>query len=242
MRKTVFVYICLLAISAGHSQTNLDPNSVKILYPYGSTDSIMRTDCSWLLHAEDTLSAMRSVPVAFVKTNVLYDLVTCINLSVEIPLTKRLSIEGTFINPWWHSMKRHRTLQIRYFGLSPRYYIGKGNTPYSSFFAGITAGMAKYDLQWTLRGVQGTMWHVSPVIGYTHHISKRWKMEYSAAAGYVHTKYQKYTQKGDTPYGEIKVHDYPWVSHLLTTVVPTSLNVSLVYSINRRKEAAEYVY
>lgn len=62
-------------------------------------------------------------------------------------------------------------------------------------------------------------------------------MEYSASVGYVQTKYTKYTQTADTPYGEIKVRDYPWVSHVLRTVLPISLNVSIVYTIGKLKQA-----
>ena len=61
-------------------------------------------------------------------------------------------------------------------------------------------------------------------------------MEYSASVGFVHTKYQKYTQTPDTPYGEIKVKDYPWVSKVLNTVLPTSLNVSIVYTFTKLKQ------
>ena len=77
------------------------------------------------------------------------------------------------------------------------------------------------------------MWHISPTIGYTHYISKRWKMEYSASIGYIQTKYTKYTQVDETPYGIIKVRDYPWVSHVMRTVLPTSLNVSIVYTFTK---------
>ena len=76
--------------------------------------------------------------------------------------------------------------------------------------------------------------------GYSHHISKRWKMEYSASVGFVHTKYQKYTQTSDTPYGEIKVKDYPWVSKVLNTVLPTSLNVSIVYTFTKSKHIGHH--
>ena len=65
-------------------------------------------------------------------------------------------------------------------------------------------------------------------------------MEYSASVGFVHTKYQKYTQTDDTPYGEIKVKDYPWVSTVLNTVLPTSLNVSLVYTFTNTKQTQHH--
>ena len=172
-------------------------------------------------------------PILFVKTNLLYDLLTCVNASLEVPLTKKLTAEATYVNPWWRNTSNHKTLQIRYLGFTPRYYFTNCEKPYTSFYAGLTVGGGKYDLQWTRRGVQGSMWHISPTIGYTHYISKRWKMEYSASIGYIQTKYTKYTQVDETPYGIIKVRDYPWVSHVMRTVLPTSLNVSIVYTFTK---------
>lgn len=178
---------------------------------------------------------IKGYPVFFIKTNLLYDLLTFVNASVEIPVARNWTAEATLVYPWWRNTSRHKTVQMRYVAVTPRYYFKNPAKPYTSLFAGLTIGGGKYDLQWTRRGVQGSMWHISPVIGYSHHISKRWKMEYSASIGFVHTKYQKYTQTPDTPYGEIKVKDYPWTSKVLNTVLPTSLNVSLVYTFTRTK-------
>ena len=175
-------------------------------------------------------------PILFMKTNLLYDLLTVVNASVEVPITDRFTIEGTYVNPWWRDTSNHKTLQIRYGAITPRYYFMNTDEPYTSFFAGLTVGTGKYDLQWTRRGVQGTMWNVSPTFGYSHYIAKRWKMEYSASVGYLQTEYWKYTQVYDTQkYGTIKVKDYPWVSHTLKTVFPVSLNVSIVYTFNHTK-------
>ena len=178
-----------------------------------------------------------STPVLFVKTNLLYDLLTCVNVSVEMPLTKRLTAEATLIYPWWRSMRMHKTMQIRCVNITPRYYFSDADNPYTSFFTGLSVGGGIYDLQFTRRGVQGSMWHVSPVLGYTHYIGKRWKLEYSAAIGYLNTKYEKYTQVDDTRYGDIKVKDYPWVKTIRHTVFPTSLNVSLVYTFHKIKKS-----
>lgn len=177
-------------------------------------------------------------PVFFVKTNLLYDVLTFVNASVEIPITRKLTAEATLVYPWWRNTSRHKTVQMRYVAVTPRYYFKDTDEPYTSFFTGLTVGLGTYDLQWTRRGVQGSMWHVSPVFGYSHRIANRWKMEYSASLGFVHTKYTKYTQTSDTPYGEIKVKDYPWVKKVLNTVLPTSLNVSLVYTFTNTKQKA----
>ena len=179
-------------------------------------------------------------PFLFLKTNMLYDLLTFVNASVEVPFSEHLTAEATIVYPWWRDVARHKTIQMRYVTVTPRYYFSRDDMPYASLFAGLTIGGGEYDLQWTRRGVQGSMWHVSPVIGYSHYISKRWKLEYSASAGFVHTKYQKYTQTADTPYGEIKVKDYPWVNKVLSTVLPTSLNVSVVYTFGKTKKTQHH--
>lgn len=198
------------------------------------------TTNSLVTHDTTASIATKSLPLFWVKTNLLYDLLTFVNASVEIPLTKNITAEATLVYPWWRSTERHKTIQMRYVAVTPRYYFNNADRSYTSLFAGLTVGGGKYDLQWTRRGVQGSMWHVSPVIGYSHHISKRWKMEYSASVGFVHTKYQKYTQTADTPYGEIKVKDYPWVSKVLNTVLPTSLNVSIVYTFTKSKQIGHH--
>ena len=174
-------------------------------------------------------------PVLFVKTNLPYDLLTFVNVAVEVPLGRRFSVEAQYVNPWWNSVRKHRTIELRYVSLAPRYYFGKDGRRYSSLFAGLSAGWGKYDMQLTRHGVQGELWHVSPVFGYSHYIGRHWKMEYSVSAGYLHTDYHKYTQKSGTPYGDIKVHDYPWVSHTFRSVLPTSLGVSLVYAFHGNK-------
>ena len=198
------------------------------------------TTNSLVTHDTAASIATKSLPLFWVKTNLLYDLLTFVNASVEIPLTKNITAEATLVYPWWRNTSKHKTIQMRYVAVTPRYYFNNADRSYTSLFAGLTVGGGKYDLQWTRRGVQGSMWHVSPVIGYSHHISKRWKMEYSASVGFVHTKYQKYTQTSDTPYGEIKVKDYPWVSKVLNTVLPTSLNVSIVYTFTKSKQIGHH--
>ena len=233
------------AISSGNSAT--PSTQVEISEPPVGMEDVADTSSIQVIPAEsatrpeslpDTPGRKASLcrPYLFLKTNLLYDLLTFVNASVEVPLAKNITAEATLVYPWWRSTSRHKTIQMRYVAVTPRYYFSKDDMPYTSLFAGLTIGGGKYDLQWTRRGVQGSMWHVSPVIGYSHHISKRWKMEYSASVGFVHTKYQKYTQTPDTPYGEIKVKDYPWVSKVLNTVLPTSLNVSIVYTFTKLKQ------
>ena len=216
-----------------------------VLSPVAEADSVTQRDTAVALPKEtcvtDSLLPTRhpefrteeSRPILFVKSNLAYDLLSFINAAVEIPLGKNVSVEAAYVNPWWHSMRRHRTIQLRYLSVTPRYYFGRAD--YTSFFTGLSAGWGKYDLQLTRHGVQGELWHVSPVFGYVHQLARNWKMEYSVSVGYVQTEYRKYTQVSETPYGEIKVHDYPWVTHSFRSVLPTSVGVSLIYTLHRVK-------
>ena len=233
------------SISSGDSGT--PSTQVEISEPPAGTEDVADTSSIQVIPAEsatkpeslpDTprMKASPCRPCLFLKTNMLYDLLTFVNASVEVPFSEHLTAEATVVYPWWRDVSRHKTIQMRYVAVTPRYYFSKDDMPYASFFAGLTIGGGEYDLQWTRRGVQGSMWHVSPVIGYSHYISQRWKIEYSASVGFVHTKYQTYTQTADTPYGEIKVKDYPWVKKVLNTVLPTSLNVSVAYTLGKTKK------
>ena len=81
-------------------------------------------------------------PYLFLKTNLLYDLLTFVNASVEVPLTKNITAEATLVYPWWRSTSRHKTIQMRYVAVTPRYYFNNADRSYTSLFAGLTVGGA----------------------------------------------------------------------------------------------------
>lgn len=179
-------------------------------------------------------------PLMFVKSNLVYDLLTAVNVSVEVPIRRQWSLGATLIYPWWRKTKWHKTMQLRYVALSSRYYWLGSTTTDRSAFVGLTAGGGKYDFQPTRRGVQGDVWHVSGVVGGVRRLSRGWRLEYAASAGYVQTDYTKYAQTSGTPYGTIKVKDYPWGSRRLRTVLPTSVELSIVYEIDTKTKRGRY--
>ncbi len=46
------------------------------------------------------------------KTNLLADAATIINIGIEAPISRRWSVEGNFYAPWWRSTKKEFTLQM----------------------------------------------------------------------------------------------------------------------------------
>lgn len=184
--------------------------------------------------------ARRWRPMLLVKTNLVYDMLTAVNVSVEVPIVRRWSAQATLIHPWWRKTKWHKTLQMRYVALQPRYYFTGSQTTDRSLFVGLNVGVGHYDFQLTRRGVQGDGWHVSPVVGGVKRLTRHWRLEYAASAGYVQTDYTQYTHTSGTPYGTIKVKDYPWGSKRLRTVVPTSIELSLVYVMGRKTRGGHH--
>ncbi|MGL5228744.1 MAG: DUF3575 domain-containing protein, partial [Bacteroidales bacterium] len=60
-------------------------------------------------------------PVAL-KTNLLFDAVTALNLEVEVPVAKRFSIAGEWIFPWWLWENKQNCLEVLSGNLEARYW------------------------------------------------------------------------------------------------------------------------
>ena len=78
------------------------------------------TTNSLVTHDTAASIATKSYPLFWVKTNLLYDLLTFVNASVEIPLTKNITAEATLVYPWWRDTSRHKTVEMRYVAVTPK--------------------------------------------------------------------------------------------------------------------------
>jgi len=178
-----------------------------------------------------------------IKTNLLFDLATLINLEVEFPIGDRWSIAGEFISPWWHLPDKNITIDMQHAGLEGKYWLGnrERRSILTGFYTGVHVGAGQYDFQLggDGTGIQGeTMLQAGLSFGYAHRISNRFRLEYGLGVGYIRSNYRKYMPVYDTPqYGDIKVIEYPWEEETLSWIGPTKLKVSLVFMIGgtRRK-------
>ncbi len=181
-----------------------------------------------------------SRPILSLRSNLLIDLLSTLNVSVEAPLAPRWSISAEYINPWWRSWNSAFTWQIESLYFDVRYWLGyRGSHNYMSGWAvGLYAGTGCYDLEpFTDRGVQGEYSDFGLTLSYAHNLgdSRHWLMEYTVGLGYVTTHYRHYyTATDQDGYGNIKVHDYPWSEETMRSVMPTRLAVTLLYLINVR--------
>ncbi|MEG2755202.1 MAG: DUF3575 domain-containing protein [Mucinivorans sp.] len=177
-------------------------------------------------------------PILAIKTNLLYDALTALNLELELPIGRHWSIAGQVIFPWWKSNSANMTLQLFTASIQGRYWFGERThrEPLTGWNIGLYVGGGLFDVQpFTPRGVQGEFFIAAGLsAAYAHSIGNNLRLEYSLGVGYMQTNYRRYTMTRDTRYGDIKVWDYPWQTNRHRWFGPTKLEVSLVWLINSR--------
>lgn len=139
---------------------------------------------------------MERHPLFAVKTNLLFDAASALNVEVEIPIGKRWSVAAEYVFPWWLYEKKQKALESLGGTLEGRYWFGNrdNKAQLTGWFAGVYAGGGYYDIEWKTKGYQGEFFHAGFSGGYAHSINKngRLRMEYSLGLGYMGTKYRKY--------------------------------------------------
>jgi hypothetical protein len=183
---------------------------------------------------ENGTESKRQKPLLFaVKTNLLFDVATAVNLEVEVPLGRRFSLAGEFVFPWWLLESKQIAMQGNLGTLEARYWLGRrvDKPSLAGWFLGVHGGWGRYDLEWKTTGSQGTLWYGGLSGGYAHTINRKGnlRMEYSLGVGYLHTAYTSYNPQQD--------YDDSW--HLMRQkdakrifIGPTRAKVSLVWMIN----------
>lgn len=177
-------------------------------------------------------------PIIALKTNLLYDAVAALNISVEIPIGNRWSIEGEYIFPWWRNESSNFTMQakIAHFGVS--YWFGDRDEhdPLTGWSVGVYGGWGDYDMQiWSENGVQGDLINTGLSIGYSHAIAKNLNLQYQLGFGYMRTEYRNYSMMYGTEYADVKVYEYPWEVKRRSSFGLTQADISLVWVLTKRR-------
>lgn len=130
------------------------------------------------------------------KTNLLFDILTAVNLEIEVPIGDRYSVAGEWIFPWWLSDSSQRCFELLSGTIEGRYWFGNRSHAEQliGWAAGIYAGGGYYDVEWDGTGYQGEHLLAAGISGaYAHKIGKNLRAEYSLGIGYLSTKYRKYS-------------------------------------------------
>ncbi|MFR9519749.1 MAG: DUF3575 domain-containing protein [Rikenellaceae bacterium] len=180
-------------------------------------------------------------PLFALKTNLLYDVATVLNVEIEVPIKDRWSIAGEWVFPWWTwddgtaNSKRH-CLQLLNANLEAKYWFGdRTNKPQmTGWFGSLYAGGGLYDFEYDAVGYQGEFFIAAGLgAGYAHTINKSGtlRMEYSAGVGYLKTNYRYYESIYDI---DAKWHSIRQKNGNYTWLGPTRARISLVWLLNRK--------
>lgn len=172
------------------------------------------------------------------KTNLLFDAATMLNLELEIPIGERWSVAGEVIVPWWLSNNKQHCLQLMSGNIEGKYWFGsRQNRPQlTGWFAGLYVGGGYYDLEWNRTGYQGEFFIALGMSGgYAHTINRRGtlRMEYTLGIGYMQTDYRKYEAK--IGYDDVW-HLYRRESGTYKWLGPTRLKISLVWMLDLKRK------
>ncbi len=139
--------------------------------------------------------AQKSHPVWAIKTNLLYDATTTLNLGMEFRLARKSTLEiPVSYNPWTfrnNAKLKHLTIQpeVRYWLCESFYGHFFGiHGHYSIFNAGnvdFIAPLADYRYE-------GHLWGAGVSYGYQKILSPRWSLEMTLGIGYARIIYDKY--------------------------------------------------
>lgn len=172
------------------------------------------------------------------KSNLLYDVLSMANFSVEVPITKHFSALYYHQFPWWRWGEAKNEYCIRFLSIGaegrwwfkpmPRPYYMRERDKLMGHFLGLYAESGMWDFEWK-RDIchQGEHWSAGLSYGYSMPIGKYLNLELSVSAGYASIPFRKYTPSGDY---EILWKD-PNGSGRWHYIGPTKAQVSLVLPI-----------
>ena len=144
------------------------------------------------------------------KTNLLYDAVSWLNFSVEVPVGERFSALYYHQFPWWNWGKGKNEYCMRFLSIGaegrwwfkpmPREATEKRikRDRLMGHFLGVYGESGKWDFEHK-RDIcyQGEHWSVGLSYGYAMPIGKRLNLELSVSAGYASIAYRGYTPSED---------------------------------------------
>ena len=164
-----------------------------------------------------------------VKTNLLADLVTAVNLGVEVPLGENFSLNAHFTFPWWTAgpYGNKYALQLLDAEGELRWWFAPGEERLEGHYLALQGSGGKFDLQWgrDIGCYQCYNWGVGLSYGYAMSLGKHLNMEFALTLGYLAIDYQHYVPSPDW---SVLLRDNAKAG-VLHYFGPTGLKISLVY-------------
>jgi len=182
--------------------------------------------------------------IAAVKTNLLYDAVTGLNVEVEVPIANRFSVAWEDVFPWWETGNKY-CFQLWEMGAEARFWFKPwetvGTEKLRGWFVGPYVMSGKYDFQYDKSlNYQGELWSVGATAGYAMPIGKkkRVNLEFSLSMGYMKTHFRHYLPTDN--YDKL-IHDPAGDGSFYNIFkYPTKAKVSLVVPLTYGKKEVRH--
>lgn len=182
-------------------------------------------------------------PVLNVRTNLLYDMGTVLNVGIEYyPRNPRWSLVGHYTFPWWSNDKYYYYLQILDWDLEVRYYLNR-NSFHDGWYVAPYVHCNLYDIGFDAeRGWQGEGRGCGISLGHAFRVgdSQRWKVECFLRVGLYQTLFDPY--HASDPFNGKYYYDWSWApeffvprNHRMLWLGPTGAGVTLSYDLFKRK-------
>lgn len=173
--------------------------------------------------------------IVALKTNMLYDLATVLNIAAEFPITEHFSILYEHHFPWWLTKNNKYCLQFLSFGGEVRWWFRPQTQPETAkrvkrdallgHFLGLYVMGGKLDLQARRTGCyQAEFLSAGLSYGYSMPIARRLNLEFSLSAGWARIPYRHYNPTDDY---ELLVRD-PNKTGTWNYFGPTKAEIALV--------------
>lgn len=198
----------------------------------------------WLLAslpspAQDEIGKNEVRPWLGVKTNLLYDAALAPNVSVDVPLCRRVSVQAEYAQPWWSDPSRNQwCYQAMYGGAGVRmWFPGEkfGDAmPLRGAFVGLYGATGRFDVGTNGHGRQCDGFYTCGIsAGMVHRFSAHWALELEVGMGYAHGDVHKYQVSAD---GQ---HLYFQEKKQFRWAGPARLGLSVVYLLHFGKKGGE---
>ena len=177
-------------------------------------------------------------PLLNVRTNLLYDLGTMLNVGAELYLGSRWAVLADYTFPWWSLDKSHLYLQMLNGQLEGRRYFGRQDG-HTGHYLSAYGHANLYDLSFNAEDAwQGEGWGVGLGYGYVWRPWKneRWKLEAFVKVGYYQSLYDPY--HASDPYNGKYYYDWEGMpedftkrNYRLRWFGPTGAGVTISYDL-----------
>lgn len=191
-------------------------------------DSTCMAQADSIMGIKDTLRNSRTIFA--LKTNLLYDLATVVNYSLEIPIGNRVSILFQHYIPWWRTKDNKYCLELQSLGAEARFWFNpRENEKLSGHFLGLYGFSGTTDLQYDRElDIQAKFWSAGLTYGYSFVLNHSLRLELSLSGGYLRAPLVQYIPSDDY---SILYRDLDF-NKVFSWYGPTKLEVSFVWSIN----------